>query len=257
MIHQFEAHRRYPDEIGNSLFLDQPERLGSVPLGHQDHGAGNDKAVEHYRHFAGHVEQRYDNQGFQRVERRATLRFEDAPQHHEAGGIGINAGCHRAVRRHRTLGLTGGAGCKEDSRIVVGRDLRQVHVFDTRCNKLEKGFRAPLIDRNRVDGTCHASPRDALSARSIGQDQLGLGQLQRMLKFVRLPPAIEQRRDRAGLHRCHVGQDPRRAVAHRNADPVSLADPSRNQPSRQLIGQHVKFAEGQRRFVAQRRQQGR
>ena len=73
----------------------------------------------------------------------------------------------------------------------------------------------------------------------------GLGEQDRMLHLVRLPPAVEQGRDAAGLEDRHVADDPRRAVAHRDADAVALADPARDQAVREPVRDAVEIGEGQ------------
>ena len=65
----------------------------------------------------------------------------------------------------------------------------------------------------------------------------------------RFPPAVEQCRDRARLQDRHVGDDPRRAVAHRDADSVALGDPARGEPMSDAFGNAVELGEGQP-FVA-------
>ena len=91
---------------------------------------------------------------------------------------------------------------------------------------------------------------DPLGARRVGEDQLRLGQLQRMLQLFRLPPAVEQGRDRARLEHRHVGDDPGRAVAHGDADPVALADAARDQPGASAVRQSRR---ARRRSAARRR----
>ena len=66
-----------------------------------------------------------------------------------------------------------------------------------------------------------------------------------MLHLMRFPPAVEQGRDRAGLEDRHVGDDPRRAVAHRDADAVALGDPARGEPVGDAFGNAVELGEGQ------------
>jgi hypothetical protein len=59
---------------------------------------------------------------------------------------------------------------------------------------VEQARRAParwLFDR-QVTTSQLPQRRDPLGARRVGDDQLGLGQLQRMLQLVALPPAVEQ-----------------------------------------------------------------
>ena len=70
---------------------------------------------------------------------------------------------------------------------------------------------------------------DVRGAGGVGDDQPGLGQAERMVELGGAPPAIEQGDDRAGLERGHVGDDPARAVAHRDADAVALGDAARDE----------------------------
>jgi hypothetical protein len=60
-----------------------------------------------------------------------------------------------------------------------------------------------------------------------------------------LPPAVEQGGDGAGLQRRHVADDPARAVAHGDADPVALGDAARGQRPGQLFRPAVEVGEGQ------------
>ena len=84
----------------------------------------------------------------------------------------------------------------------------------------------------------------------VADDQLRLGQGQAVAHLVGLPPAVDQGRDPARLQDRHVGDDPGRAVAHRDRDPVALADP---EAAGQRPGQPVGGRRSARRRSAARR----
>src|SRR5690242_17816576 len=86
---------------------------------------------------------------------------------------------------------------------------------------------------------------DSLGARRIGDDELWTGEEDRMLHFLAFPPAVEQCSDAPGLQGRHVGDDPGRAVAHRNCDTVALSDASTNETMRELVGNSIEVGEVQ------------
>ena len=65
-----------------------------------------------------------------------------------------------------------------------------------------------LLDRDGQDFAPGALRLDPLGPRCIGDDQLGIGERERMLHFVRFPPAVDEGRDRPGLEDGHVADDP-------------------------------------------------
>ena len=246
MVHELEAHRRHADEIGDSLLLDQPQRLARVPFGHQHHAAADDEAVEHHRHFAGDVEQGHAEQGPRLVGRRAALLGQDAEQDDEPGRIGIDAGGDRAVGRKRALGLAGRARGEQDRRVVFGRDLGQ----DAVLVAVVRGARpAPARPARRSAGSesSRSAQRAAIRFARGASAMISLGSVRssacsiscashQPLSRVAIAPALSDR---------HVGDDPGRAVAHRDADAVALADPARGQPVGDAFGNAVELGEGQ------------
>ena len=71
-----------------------------------------------------------------------------------------------------------------------------------------------------------------LARRLVGDDQLGLGQRSSAVAhLVGLPPAVDQGGDPARLQHRHVGDDPGRAVAHRDGDAVALGDVPARRPA--------------------------
>jgi len=180
MVHQLEAHRRHANEIGDPLALDQPQRLTRIPFGHQHHAAPDDEAVEHHRHLTGDMEQRNGDQRARRIDWRTSFRFEDAAQRQQADCIGIDTGRHSAVRGQCTLCLASRARREQDRRVVLGRNVGQGDVVVCRIEPIGEGSFQGLFDGdsfNRIAALCRGQ---ALRARRVGQDQLGLGQGQRV-----------------------------------------------------------------------------
>ena len=207
MVHQLQAHGRNADEIGDSLLFDQPKRFTGIPFRHHHHGPADDEAVQHHRHLSRNVEKRHVDQGAFKG-RRAILLGHDAEQDHQACRIGIDAGRHCAVRRKRALRLPCRARCEQDGRVVLGHDFgkRCVSV----CAMEQRGQRSlqRLLDGQSRQMARPAHAFDPLRAGRIGNDQLRLDHVERMLHLVGLPPSVEQCRHAAGLGDRHVADDP-------------------------------------------------
>ncbi len=152
--------------------------------------------------------------------------------------------------RDRALGEPGRARGEEDGGVVLGRDRGQVRLAGPREQRRERPVDR-LLDRQRDGRDRAAARREPLGARLVGDDQLGLGEAERVAHLVGLPPAVDQGRDPARLQHRHVGDDPGRAVAHRDGDSVALGDvPAAGQQPRQLRRPRV---QARRRSAARRR----
>ncbi len=123
MGHELEAHRRHPDEIGDLLFFDQPQRLARVPLGHHHHAAADDEAVEHYRDLAGDVEQGHAQQGARRRRGSPPFARQHPEQAHQPDRISVGPGRDRAMGRQGGLGVPGRSRGEQQRRIVLRQDL--------------------------------------------------------------------------------------------------------------------------------------
>ena len=230
VIHQFQAHRRDADEIRNLLLFDQAQRFARVPFRHQHHATADNEAVEHHRDLPGDMEQRHSEQGPRLRLGRASVLGEDAEQNHQPGRIGIGAGGDRTVRRKRTLGVAGRARREQDRRIVVRRHNWQWRSAGRGPEQLGQSDLDRLFDRHGEDRPIGTFRLDPFGPGRVGDDQLRIGQGQRMLHLMRFPPAVEQGRDRAGFDDPHVGDDPRRAIAHREPTRSPLAIPRATRP---------------------------
>ena len=116
----------------------------------------------------------------------------------------------------------------------------------SRSNKGASASVDRLGDRQRDGRDRAAAGLEQFGAAFVGDDQLGLGQIQRVAHLVGLPPAVDQGRDAAGLQHRHVSDDPGRAVAHGDGDAVALGDvPASGQHPRQLRRLLVELGEGQ------------
>ncbi len=191
------------------------------------------------------MEQRDNYEGLERIGRRTPFGFENAAKHHQACRVGIDPGRHRPVGRDRALRIAGRSRGEEDGRVVFRRDFRQHRATADIRKKIREGILHRLVDLDRFDRAAVAALRDPLGARSVGQHQPGLGKLERMLQLVGLPPAVEQCRDRPGLQRRHIADDPGRAVAHGDGHPVALGDPARDHAVREPVANLVELGEGQ------------
>ncbi len=274
MLHQLEAHRRHSDEIGDLLVLDQPKRLARVPFRHQHHSPADDEAVEEHRHLAGDVEQGYVDQSAGRVGRPAALALHDPEQGHQVDRISVDSGGDRPVGGDCALGDSGRSGGEEDGGVVLGRDRGQIGLASAEQGRKRLGDR--FLDRKGHRFQVEAGRLQPCRPRGVAQDEAGLGQSEAVAELVRLPPAVDQGCDSARLQHRHIGNDPGRAVAHRDRHPVALADsPSARkrpgQPGRMLVqlcegqplavGDHggrrpVKHAEGVEHAGKGRRQVG-
>ena len=244
VVHQLEAHRRHPDEIGHFLCLDQPQRLARIPFGHQHHPASDNETGQQHRHFPGDVEQRNIDQGLGHIGRRRAARGQYPEQGDQMSRISIDCGGHRAMGRQRALGIPGRSRGEQYRRIVVRRDDRK-HGRRILANQLRQRLARMAFDRDRDQFPRTRDVGNPRGARRVGQDQLGRGQVQRMAHLLALPPAVDQGRDRPGLERRHVGDDPARAVTHRDRYPVALDDPALDQPARDVARQSVKVGKAQ------------
>ena len=249
MVHQLEAHRRDADEISHLLLLDQAQGVGRIPFGHHHQAAADDKAVEHDRHFAGDVEQGHREQGARLGRPAAAILHQQLAQHHQSAGISVGRRRHRPMRRQCALGFAGRTRREQDRRVVIGRDLRQgCSVIRARQKVGDRLFHRQF-DRKADHVTVRAAVDDPLGTRRVGDDQLRVGQRDRMLGLLAFPPAVEQGCHAPGLEDRHIADDPRRAVAHHHSDAVAFGDPPRGEPVRQPLGNAVEVGEAQP-FVA-------
>ena len=128
------------------------------------------------------------------------------------------------------LASAGRARGEQDGGVVLGRDLRQVRLAVAPSSGASASSSGCSTGSATV-GIVQPPASSRLARGLVGDDQLGLGQSRRVAHLVGLPPAVDQGRDPARLQHRHVGDDPGRAVAHRDRDPVALGDVPARRPA--------------------------
>ena len=164
----------------------------------------------------------------------AALALHDAEQGDQADRVGVDAGGDGAVGGERALGEAGRARGEEDGGVVLGQRPRAGRASPPR----RAGAPAPRRSASRPAGRRWRMPRPVASSRFAR----GASQITRQGSVSARPwrssSACHQPLTRvaiaARLQHRHVGDDPGRAVAHRDRDPVALADaPAAGQRPRQ------------------------
>ena len=129
------------------------------------------------------------------------------------------------------LRLAGRARREEDRRIVLGRDFRQRTLASAPSSSASACSTGRSI--GEADDVARAH-RAAIRFARGGSARISLGSVSWTACSISsgFPPAVQQGRDPARLQDSHVADDPRRAVAHRDADPVALCDAPRDEAVR-------------------------
>ena len=213
-----------PAPAGDAVLLGEPQDLlGVVAVGGPDVvEAGADG-----HHRAGvqarDVEQRAASQGrAARLHRLAREAQElTAADQERAGQVGEEV----AVGLHRAPGPAGGAGREQDGGRVVDVDLA------VRQRPTLVGVDQAVNGIGAVGTGVHEDHRHAgvavetLQAAAVGDQHLGLGEVEAVADLVALPPAVHGHRDRSGTHRPPEPLDPARLVGAEQTHPVARSDP--------------------------------
>ena len=137
------------------------------------------------------------------------------------------------------FGTTGAARGVQQHRHVFGVGFRGgVVATATCCHGVPDGSQVELLERVVVQTLADAVDiaeqhrSSALpqhvggqsGARQVGCQHGRIRVTQRELELLGRSPTVDQHRDRADVDRSGEGQDPVRAVAHRNGDPIAALD---------------------------------
>ena len=237
MPQQFPGQRRHAGEAGDPLPLDEAQRLGGIPVVHEDQRAARGRDRVQDAGTTGHVEQRHRQQRHRRAGILGGGRQTLLGQPPGAGGIAaVLDECEvqqvvgrSPVRGLRALGETRGARGVEDADVVVGFDLggRQ---FRRGAGGVE-GVVPPVGACRQVavvaghDERCRAgTSRQALQAFPVEDGQRRRGVTERELQLGAGPPGVHGHRGGAGRRDRPVRQHPLGVVAHGDRHPVAAAD---------------------------------
>ena len=241
-------HRRHV-VVGQPGMLDQPPDLGGDPRPAGDAvllseaqdllgvvAAGGPQMVEagaDGHHRAGvqsrHMEQRAARQRRSAHVHRLTREAQElaGADHEGAAQIGEEV----AVGLDGAPGPAGGARREQDGGRVVDGYLTIGHGrAPVGVDQAVDSVRATVRVRGALRVGVHTDHRharvavDALEATAVGDQHLGLGQLDAVADLVALPPAVHGHRDGPGAHRSPESLDPSRLVGAQQPHPVAGFD---------------------------------